>query len=299
MLLERTYDQTSLGLIAAKARDYAQLSKLRLSSMVVFSATMGALLAAHGSINLVHISLLMLGGLLVTASSNALNQVIERDFDKLMSRTAARPLPQKRMSVVEALLFAGLCGVGGIIILWYFFNPVAGMLGAIALLSYSFIYTPLKRISPIAVLVGAIPGAIPPMIGWVSVSGTISIEAFTLFSIQFLWQFPHFWAIAWVAHDDYMKAGFKLLPSNHGKNRFSALQNIIYIAILIPVSLIPFVMGWAGAISAFVAVICGGVFLVQAIQLYIKLNDDYARKLMFGSFVYLPVVFLSLVLDKI
>lgn len=286
-------------LLLYKARDIAQLAKLRLSLLVVFSAAIGALLASFGSLSFSHISLLALGGLLVTSGANALNQVLEKDYDKLMTRTANRPLPANRMSVTAAILFAGVVGVAGTLILWYFFSPLTGMLGAVSLLSYSFIYTPLKRISPIAVLVGAFPGALPPLIGWVSVTGSISIEAFVLFSIQFLWQFPHFWAIAWVAFEDYKKAGFKLLPSNQGKSKFSAMQMIIYIAVLIPVSLIPFMLGWTGTVSAFIVAICGGVFLGQAIQLYLKLNDHYARKLMFGSFLYLPLVFLALVLDKI
>jgi len=293
MLIEKTVRDEGLG---QKVKDYILLTKLRLSSLVIFSSAIGFLIAPHGVIDWFKISMLLLGGLLTTAGSNAFNQVIEKDYDKLMSRTANRPLPTGRMSVTEALLVAGICGVGGILILWYNFNVMAALLSAIALLSYAFIYTPLKRISPIAVFVGAIPGALPPLIGWVAATGSISQDAIVLFAIQFIWQFPHFWAIAWVCYDDYMKAGFKLLPSKEGRNKFSALQNIIYILVLIPISIIPMTLHMTGWISTSIVFAGGIMFLIPAIKLYRECTMKAARQLMFASFFYLPIVQLALLI---
>jgi len=293
MLIEKTVPDEGLG---QKVKDYILLTKLRLSSLVIFSSAIGFLIAPHGVIDWFKISMLLLGGLLTTAGSNAFNQVIEKDYDKLMSRTANRPLPTGRMSVTEALLVAGICGVGGILILWYNFNVMAALLSAIALLSYAFIYTPLKRISPIAVFVGAIPGALPPLIGWVAATGSISQDAIVLFAIQFIWQFPHFWAIAWVCYDDYMKAGFKLLPSKEGRNKFSALQNIIYILVLIPISIIPMTLHMTGWISTSIVFAGGIMFLIPAIKLYRECTMKAARQLMFASFFYLPIVQLALLI---
>lgn len=296
---DRTYS-SSLGYsFKAKLEDYKQLVKLRLTSTVVFSAVIGFFLAASGPIDWFNLVLIGLAGFLITGSANALNEIIEKDYDKLMKRTANRPLPTNRMSTVEALLFAGLMGVAGIFILAYQFNYLAALIGALSLLSYAFIYTPLKRISSIAVFVGAIPGALPPMIGWVAYTGSITIEAFILFSIQFLWQFPHFWAIAWVSHDDYSKAGFQLLPSDGGRTKQSAFYNIVYILFLIPTSLLPYFMGFSGWVSAIIIVLVGLVFLIQAYRLFVTCENKAAVKLMLGSFVYLPVVLLALVFDKV
>ncbi|MBA2421669.1 MAG: protoheme IX farnesyltransferase [Chitinophagales bacterium] len=292
--------QLTMGLLlSAKLKDYAQLIKLRLSLLVVFSSVIGFLMAADGSWEWPKLMLMILAGLLTTASSNVLNQVIEKDFDRLMSRTADRPLPTDRMTVMEALLAAGIFGVAGITIFWIYFNQLAALFSAVALLSYAFIYTPLKRFSPIAVFVGALPGALPPLIGWVSVTGHLSIVAFVLFGIQFIWQFPHFWAIAWVAHDDYMKAGYKLLPSKEGRTRFSALQILFYILVLIPVSLLPAWLAISGIVSAGIVFICGAVFLYQGIVLFKNCTIESAKKLMFGSFIYLPIVQLSIYFDRI
>ncbi len=274
------------------------LVKLRLSMLVVFSSGITYLFAVSGQINWFYFSMLCIGGMLTTGASNAINQVIEKDFDKLMHRTMNRPLPTERMNNIEALLIAGLMGVSGITILWIYFNQLSALFAALALLSYAFIYTPLKRFSSIAVFVGAIPGALPPLIGYVSATGSLDLIAISLFGIQFMWQFPHFWAIAWVAFDDYNRAGYKLLPSREGRNKFSALQNIVYILVLIPVSLLPFALGVTGIISAVISVLCGIVFLLQAIKLYRDCEISSAKQLMFGSFFYLPIVQLALYFDK-
>lgn len=248
--------------------------------------------------NITSIVWLALGGMLVTGASNAINQVIERDIDKLMTRTQNRPLPTDRMSVTEAIIAAGVMGVTGILLLTWKFNAVAGVLSAISLLSYAFVYTPLKRVSPIAVFVGAIPGALPPMIGYVCATGQIDFVAVVLFSIQFVWQFPHFWSIAWLQYEDYLKAGIMLLPSASGKTKMSSIQSVIYCVLLLLVSTIPYFFGMVGLIGNIFIVAVGVVFLWMAWCHYVKCDDKSARILMFGSFLYLPVMQLALVLDK-
>lgn len=275
------------------------LAKFRLSFLVVFSAVIGYLFAVPASHAVTQIILLALGGILVTGASNGINQVIERDIDKLMERTKDRPLPAERMTMLEAILASGLMGVTGILILTYFFNPVAGVLSAISLLMYAFVYTPLKRISPVAVFVGAIPGALPPMIGYVCATGKIDFVAVVLFCIQFLWQFPHFWSIAWLQFDDYKRAGIMLLPSGSGKTRTSAIQNVIYCLVLLMVSMIPFFLNWIGLVGNIFIAAAGVTFLWMAWNHYRQCEDSTARILMFGSFLYLPVMQLALVLGKI
>jgi protoheme IX farnesyltransferase len=280
-------------------KDIAALTKFRLATLVVFSAVIGYLFGVGGNYNLLHILILALGGMLVTGASNTINQIIEKDIDKLMKRTQNRPLPAGRLSVLTAILTAGITGIAGILLLTYYFNPISGVLSAVSLLSYAFVYTPLKRVSPIAVFVGAIPGALPPMIGYVCATGQIDFVATTLFSIQFLWQFPHFWAIAWVQYEDYKKAGIMLLPSSTGKTAKSAMQVFIYTATLLIVSMVPYFFGMVGMIGTAAIFIMGLVFLWQAFNLYRKCDDKSARILMFGSFAYLPVVQLAMILDKI
>lgn len=290
----------SIGqILSAKLKDYAALVKFRLSLLVVFSSGIGYLFASYTSTNWFLFSMICLGGFFTTAASNAINQVIEKDFDALMSRTRNRPLPAARMNSIEALLIAGISAILGIGIIWIYFNQLAALFAAVALISYAFIYTPLKRYSPVAVFVGAIPGALPPLIGYVAATNRLDQVALILFGIQFFWQFPHFWAIAWVAFEDYMKAGYRLLPSSEGRSKFSALQNVIYILVLIPVSLVPFSMGLTGWISAIVILVIGLLFLYQSIQLYSECTVAAARRLMFGSFFYLPIVQLALLFDRI
>ena len=295
----RTERLSAASIIISKLKDYGQLAKFRLSLLVVFSSMIGFLIAANGVWQWPQLVLFLVGGFLVTASSNALNQVIEKDFDRLMNRTMNRPLPDGRMSIMEALLAAGIFAVGGILIFLLYFNQLSAILSALALLTYAFIYTPLKRFSSVAVFVGAIPGALPLLIGVVSATGTFTAIGIALFATQFLWQFPHFWAIAWVSHDDYAKAGYHLLPSKEGRTKFSALQNVLYILALIPVSLVPAWLGFAGWISAVIVLLCGILFLYQSFVLYRECSVAAARKLMFGSFFYLPIVLLAIYLDRI
>ncbi|MBX2908948.1 MAG: heme o synthase [Chitinophagales bacterium] len=286
------------NVVVQKIIDYAQLTKMRLTLLVVFSAVIGFLFGVNGVYSITSVFFVALGGLLVTSSSIIVNQILERDIDKLMARTQSRPLPSERMSLLEAVFAAGIFGIAGILLLWHQFNAIAGVLAAISLLSYGFLYTPLKRIHSIAVFVGAIPGALPTTIGYVCATGKIDFIAVLLFVIQFLWQFPHFWAIAWVQYDDYKKAGIMLLPSSGGKNKFSAFQTMLYTFTLLLVSIFPYYLGIVGIVGSIVIIITGTIFLWQSIQLWIKCDDASARKLMFGSFLYLPVVQLAMLIDK-
>jgi protoheme IX farnesyltransferase len=298
---ESHIEQLTFGkLLLLKMKDIVELTKFRLSFLVVFSAIMAYVLGINNSsLDWFKVAFLSLGGFLVTASSNTINQIIEKDIDKLMERTKNRPLPTGRMKIMEAYLIAGITGVTGIFILGFIFNPISGLLGALALISYAFIYTPFKKVSPTAVFIGAIPGSMPLLIGWTAATGSIGLGGVILFLVQFFWQIPHFWSIAWLLNDDYKKAGYQLLPSNDGKTRTTALQNIPYLICLIGVGTLPYVFGLTGSISFAISLIAGLFFLIQGIQLATDLSDKSARKLMFASFAYIPVVFISYVLDKI
>lgn len=284
---------------AAKLQDYHQLAKTRLTVTVVLSAVLGFLIAANGETNYMDLWALIFGGFLVVASSNGLNQIIEKDFDKLMVRTNNRPVATNRMSVSEAAIFCAISGILGVFILGRYLNEMSGWLGLFALLSYAFLYTPLKRISPIAVFVGAFPGAIPPLLGWAAATGSLSMGGWALFAIQFIWQFPHFWAIAWVLDEDYKRAGYRLLPSKSGKDKKSAAYTIWYIAILIPISVLPYVLGISGMVSMIIAVVAGLLFLAQGIKFHKTCTTKEAKKLMFYSIIYNPLVLLAFVIDKI
>lgn len=280
-------------------KDYKLLTKVKLSSLVVFSACITFILGAS-VFNWQDLVILGLGGFFVTGAANALNQVLEKDYDKLMKRTENRPLATGRMEISEAVLVAGLLSVAGLLLLASF-NPTTAVLGALSLVSYSFIYTPMKRVSPVAVWIGAIPGALPMAIGWVAAGNNLGPEALFLFSLQFFWQFPHFWAIAWVAYKDYSNAGFYLLPSKKidGRDKSTALQAVFYALCLLPMSFLPVYFNISGYIACMVMLIMGIFYLTYAIKLYLECTDKAARKLMFASFAYLPVVLIVLILDKI
>jgi protoheme IX farnesyltransferase len=281
-----------------KITQYAQFMKLRLSGLVVFSAIIGYVIGIEELKlvpNWLEMTMLFVGGFLVTGASNGFNQVIEREYDKLMPRTATRPIPTGRMSVPEGLTVATFSAVAGAALLWIYVNPMSAILSVIALLLYVFAYTPLKRVTPWAVFVGAFPGAVPPMLGCVAASegfGEIRTYALLLFAVQFMWQFPHFWAIAWVVDDDYRRAGFRLLPTKE-RDKGSAFQVVVYTFMLIPMSLLPLFFGMTGIIGMAVVLLCGVVFLYQAVKLYTTLDIKAASRLMFGSFIYLPVVQLA------
>jgi len=288
-----------------KIKDYLQLVKLSLSIMVVFSSVISYLLAPKVvEYDWVMIGLLFVGGMLVTGSANAINQVVEKDTDAIMKRTAKRPVAAGRMSVQEGWAFAIITGIAGVGILGYFFNPLSAGLSAFSLFLYAFIYTPLKKVNSIAVLVGAVPGALPCLIGWAAGDDALTLGGWVLFGLQFLWQFPHFWAIAWLAHKDYSSAGFKLLPSDKGPTKFTAMQTVIYSLLMIPVSVIPYFIGMCSyedikGMIGLVLVILGNLFMLwRCISLYQKMDVASARRVMFGSYLYLPVVLLALLMSK-
>ncbi|WP_367379233.1 heme o synthase [Persicobacter sp. CCB-QB2] len=237
------------------------------------------------------------GGFLVSGASITLNQIQEKEYDRLMKRTADRPLAQGRLSDLEALLFSGIVGTTGLALLVVYTNTITVVLSVVSLILYAFVYTPLKRVGPIAVFVGAIPGALPPLLGWTAATGEITIVGLILFGIQFFWQFPHFWAIAWVADEDYKKAGFKLLPVNGKKDMETCLQIITYTLFLIPLGLLPARFGVTGINSALITTVCGVLFLAQTIQLMKNQDRKSALKIMFGSFLYLPIVQLAFLFD--
>ncbi|NEM98073.1 heme o synthase [Pontibacter burrus] len=284
--------------IGTKASAYFKLLKFRLSFTVSFSSAIGFILGRPVA-SYWEIALVFLGGMLVTGSANIINQILEKEHDKHMKRTAKRPLPTGSLSVSEAIVFCVITGLAGALLLGYTFNVLAAALSIVSLILYGFVYTPLKRISPICVFVGAIPGAMPPLIGWVAATGTLGVEAWILFGIQFIWQFPHFWAIAWVLDDDYKKAGFKMLPMEGGKNLKTAIQIMIYTLLLIPLSLLPLQFGMTGKTSALIAVVCGVLFLAQTFYLMRTCSKKAAMNIMFGSFLYLPIVQIAFVLDKV
>jgi len=280
----------------SKFKSYLSFTKFRLSALVVVSALSGYLFV--GGDNSLDIFYLLVGGVLVTAASNGSNQIIERELDILMKRTAGRPLPQGNMSVNEALILVVFCLITGTVLLFQI-NLYSAILGLVAFVSYVFMYTPMKRISPWAVFIGAFPGAIPPMLGAIAGTGEFGLIPGVLFFVQFTWQFPHFWAIAWVAYDDYKAGGFSLLPSSSGKTKSSAFQIVVYSLALIPFSLLPWLMGWTGIWSFVIASVLGAWFFYYSYKLYLSCSEKDAKILMFASFFYLPIIQFVYVFDRI
>lgn len=285
------------------------LTKFTLSFTVVFSCVVCYLLSPNTIVsNVTKIVELFVAGLLVTGSANAINQAVEKDTDAMMKRTANRPVAAGRISQSSALIFAYTIGILGVAMMWYCFNGAAAFISAISLFLYAYIYTPLKKKNSIAVLVGAFPGALPCLIGWVAgfVDGGDNswYGGLVLFLIQFLWQFPHFWAIAWVAHADYSKAGFKLLPSDKGPTKSTALRTVIYSALMVPVGMMAFVNfggrplndfgSLAGKVSFVIVLLCNLFMVVQSLRLYVNMDVKSARRVMFSSYIYLPIVLLAL-----
>jgi heme o synthase len=291
---------TLIDMISFRLKAYADLVKLRLSALVTFSAAFGFILGDSGvNFSWLNFIGLIIGGLFISGASGAANEIWEKDFDKLMKRTQNRPLPLNLISLREAYWFTGIIAISGIFILWIYTNPLTTGLGVLSMFLYVFVYTPLKRVGPIAVFVGAIPGAMPPLLGWTAATGMISHEALIIFGIQFIWQFPHFWAIAWVGDDDYKRAGFKLLPSGGKKDLNTAIQIMIYTLFLLPLGLLPTYFGLTGINSGIVATLCGVLFLGQTFSLMRDCSRKSALRIMFGSFLYLPIVQIAYLLDKV
>ncbi|MGE5520972.1 MAG: heme o synthase [Candidatus Dadabacteria bacterium] len=311
--MEYSVQVVASGIKTNKLKDYLLLVKPSLTIMVVFSSVVSYLFAPKVvEYDLLMLILLFIGGFLVTGSANAINQVVEKDTDAVMKRTAKRPVAAGRMSESEGYAFAIITGAIGIFILGYFFNWLSAGLAAFSLFLYAFIYTPLKKVNAIAVLAGAFPGALPCLIGWAagndaifqSGHGWADYGGWALFAIQFLWQFPHFWAIAWVAHRDYTTAGFKLLPADKGPTKFTALQTIIYSLLLLPFCILPFILGSSryegvgGMICLGIVVIANLFLIMQCVRLYIRMDAGAARRVMFSSYIYLPFVLLALLACK-
>jgi heme o synthase len=289
--------------IGSKIKDYLKLIKPSLSIMVVFSSVLAFLLVPDIEskyVNPLQMTILLaIGGLLVTGSANAINQIVEKDTDAMMKRTASRPVASGRMSVAEAWAFAIVTGAVGIFILGYYFNWTAAGLAAFSLFLYAFIYTPLKKVNAVAVLVGAFPGALPCLIGWAAGDERLGTGGWVLFILQFLWQFPHFWAICWIAYKDYSTAGFKLLPSEKGPTRFTALQTVIYSLLLIPIGVVPYLIAMSGMVSLIIVTVANLLMVWQCVRLYRQMDVKAARRVMFSSYIYLPVVLFALLGDKI
>lgn len=296
-MIGETYSVNRLNLVD-KISAFTELLKMRLSFLVAFSSGFGYLLGMT-TFNWTIFLALFFGGFFISGAAVTVNQILEKDYDKLMNRTRFRPLPTNRVSVNEAIIFSVVTLFIGLWLLMVFTNLLTVILSLVSLVLYVFVYTPLKRVGPIAVFVGAIPGALPPLLGWVAATGVISHEALIIFGIQFIWQFPHFWAIAWVADDDYKKAGFKLLPSGGGRDMNTAFQIMIYTLFLLPLGLLPAKFGLTGINSAIIASVCASLFLAQTFYLMRDGTRKAAIKIMYGSFLYLPIVQIAFILDKV
>ena len=283
------------------------LTKPSLSILVVFSSVVSFLLTrGYESFNdpLYRILSLFAGGFLVTGSANAMNQCLEKHTDAGMKRTASRPIASGRMSVQAGWIFSIFTGLLGVCWLGWAFNMLTASLAALSWFLYVSIYTPMKKVSSMAVLMGAIPGALPCLIGWTAGEGELSLGGWIVFAFQFFWQFPHFWAIAWVAHRDYSSVGFKLLPADQGPTRFTALQTVLYSLLLVPVTLTPYFTGIceyasvSGQVGLILVLLSNAFMIVRCVQLYRGMDVPQARRVMFGSYLYLPVVMLSWLLSK-
>jgi len=287
------------SIIRNKLKDYQQLMKFTLSFTVVFSSVVSYLMVPDIEFDIISVLLLFAGGMLVTGAANAINQIVEKETDAKMKRTASRPVASGRMHIDEAATFSVVAAVFGIFIIGLWFNWMAAGISAFSLFLYGFIYTPLKKVHSISVLVGAIPGALPCLIGWAAGDPSLGIGGWVLFALQFFWQFPHFWAIAWVAHEDYSSAGFKLLPDVGGPTKYAAVQAILYSVLLIPIGVMPYVFGMSGMVSMIIVGIANLTMFWQCVRLFREMNVKAARRVMFGSYFYLPIVLLSLLADKL
>ncbi len=285
--------------VLQKVQDYKEAIKFRLTITVVFSSVMAFLIASIGAINWQSVLILAMGGFFVTGAANIFNQVLEKDFDILMTRTQNRPIATGRMTVLEAVVAVGIMSIVGIAFL-ALFNPWTAILGMVALVSYAFIYTPLKRVSPIAIFVGALPGALPMVIGCAAAEGRLTLLGLSLFILQFLWQFPHSWSIGYLGFEDYKKAGFKFMPEVNGMlDRSAGLQSLLYSLFLIPVCVLPWFLGATGFATAILAVLLSVGFSFFAWTFYKKYTRKSALVLMFYSIAYIPLVLIIFFLDKL
>jgi len=282
----------------AKLEDYKVLVKFRLNITVVLSSVLAYAVVAQSSFNLIAVAILAVGGFLVTGAANALNQVLEKDYDALMDRTSNRPIPQGRLTISESVLAAGMMALVGITLL-ALFNPLAALLGTTALVSYAFVYTPFKRYSPLAVWIGAVPGALPVLIGTVAFQGEITLIALVLFAVQFFWQLPHFWAIGWMSYEDYQKAGYQLLPvRDQIRDNRIGLSSFIWSLPLIPICGLAYFAGSIGIFTSLLMLIVNVMYAKKGWDLYKSGDNSSAKKLMFFSFAYLPIILILFIIGQ-
>jgi heme o synthase len=278
---------------------YADLVKARLTLLVLLTTLVGFYVGWRGPMNYWLMFHALLGTALVASGAAALNQLLEREHDARMRRTASRPLPSGRLQPITVMLFGGVTSLLGTIYLALLVNPLTSVLGAISLISYLFIYTPLKRVTWLNTAVGAIPGALPPLMGWAAARGELSAGGWGLFAILAFWQMPHFFAIAWIYRDEYAKAGFQMLPAVDPDGSRTAQQSVSHTLGLLPISLTPFLLHLAGPVYLVGALMLGGAYLWCAIQFGRRLDLPAAKRLFFASIIYLPLLLTVLVLDKV
>jgi heme o synthase len=296
LLNTTTQDIKTEAATYSKFSAFVMLTKYRLAALVVFSAVITYFTVAD-TVDYKQVIALSLGGFMVTAAANGFNMIIEKDLDKLMDRTRNRPLPTGTLNVAESFIFCAGFGIGGTVLLWIFTNPLSGILGFVSIILYALVYTPLKRITPFSVFVGAFPGALPTLIGAVASTpdfGSVPFFGWLLFTIQFFWQFPHFWSLAWFNHDDYQKAGFFMLPSAGGRDNSSKAQIMLYSIFLVPISLLPYVFNFVGWLTGIIVLIFGITLVLQAYNFYRVPTTENAKKLFVVAIIYLPVVQLAL-----
>lgn len=283
----------------SRVADWLELVKPRITSMVLVTTAIGLLLAADGRPALTTLLLTLLGTGMVAGGASALNHVAERRTDALMERTAGRPLPTGRLRPRQALRFALSLSLSGVLLLGLGVNLLTALLGAVSLLTYAFVYTPLKRRTALSTVIGAVPGALPPVMGWTAVRDQVDAGAVVLFGILFLWQLPHFLAIAWLCREDYRRAGFPMLPVVEPDGRSTARQAVLYGAALLPVSLLPSVLGLSGATYFVGALVLGAVFLGFCVAFSVSFSSRSARRLLLASVLYLPSVLLVMLVDSL
>jgi heme o synthase len=283
----------------ARLSDYWTLTKPEVNFLVIISALVGFYLGWSGPMNFLRLFNTLLGTLLVASGTGTLNQYMERNSDSAMRRTAQRPLPSGRMRPVSALLFGLLIAALGGSLLWFTVNPLSSILALLTLATYLLFYTPLKRRTPLCTLVGAFPGAMPPLIGWAAARGSLSLEAWILYAILFVWQFPHFLAIAWMYREDYSRAGLQMLPLRDIEGRFTGREILAFTIALLPLSLVPVFLGQVGSIYLIGAVVLGVLFLVCGARLAQNRTKALARRMVLASVIYLPIIFALMMANKI
>lgn len=277
---------------------FIELTKPRITFLIVLTSAAGFSLGSRGGVNYALLLSAMFGITLLSSGVATINQYMERDLDGLMRRTADRPLPSGKLQPWEALAFGAALIAVAEVYLAVLINPLTALLGLTVIAGYLFAYTPLKTKTSLSTLVGAFPGAVPPLIGWTAARGELSLEAWVLFAILFLWQFPHFLAIAWMYREDYARAGILMLPVVEPDGRVTSQQIVIYTLMLLPVSLLPYALGISGKVYLIGAGVLGLLFLYSSVRAAISLSRQEARKLLLASVIYLPLLFILMVLNR-